>query len=432
VGPNSPDTGLHARYVYNTDGVTASDDWLYSPGFALEAGITYEISFNYGAGSAARPERMAVYIDTSRSTSMANQIFDDNNIINITWQQGSGTFTPGTSGTYYLGFYAYSVANMFTLAIDDISVSYSITPGLAFYNLQVNSTSSLLMNDTLNVENDLTIGSNGGLDLNSNALSVENNLTNNGSLTQTLASVSSYTQFLHIQNAAGTVDKYLGVDITPSGNMGSTTVVIRGNQAQCNAGDELIHRCFDISPETPQSTTIRFWYLNSESGSEIPAIMNAYHWDAPGWSQLDSGGEFRGTVGDYEYVEVDGVSSYSPFGLADSNPSAPTAVTVASFTAEPNGGFVQISWELGFGLEVAGFNVYRSASFDGNRLLLGYLQAQETDVNYRFVDAGVEPGLNYFYWLEIIDPDGESMELIGPVTTKSNYAIWIPMLLTLP
>jgi len=179
---------------------------------------------------------------------------------------------------------------------------------------------------------DLTVA--GGAELtipNGRSLTVNGTLTNNGLLRQTIdITAPTSASFLHITGSGGT--KYEGVDLTPAGAMGPTTVEIRGNQEQgCNNGNQLVQRCFDISPTTPQAATVRFWYLEAERQDLDPALMKAYHWNGAGWDALDAGGEERGGVDGYHYVEVDGVNAYSPFGLADGAPSAPTAVSLQAF-----------------------------------------------------------------------------------------------------
>lgn len=187
----------------------------------------------------------------------------------------------------------------------------------------------------------------GNLIINSNvtamlggAWQVNGTVTNNGALqqTQTVPDGPTTTRFLFIQNAAGTLTPYYGVDITPNSiGLGATTVTIRGNQAACNVGDQLIHRCFDLTATNPQTATVRFWYLNSERGAEDPALMNAYHWSATqGWELLPTAAVPRGTVGSYEWTEAVDVGSYSPFGLADGLPVAPTAVTLQRLSAAPS------------------------------------------------------------------------------------------------
>ncbi len=111
-----------ARIRYNTS--AAMNDWFFTEGLQLTGGTTYEVDFAYWAESGTFPEKLAVdWGNAAASTSMSGTpIFDDNNVDNVSWEAGSGTFTPATTGTYYVGFHGYSDANQFYLFVDDIQV----------------------------------------------------------------------------------------------------------------------------------------------------------------------------------------------------------------------------------------------------------------------------------------------------------------------
>jgi len=100
------------------------DDWFFTQGLNLTAGITYEVNFVYRCGSSTYSEKLAVdWGNAANSTDMSGTpIFDNNNITNTTWAVGSGTFTPSSTGTYYVGFHGYSDANKWYLFVDDIQV----------------------------------------------------------------------------------------------------------------------------------------------------------------------------------------------------------------------------------------------------------------------------------------------------------------------
>jgi len=111
-----------ARIQYNPS--LAMDDWFFTAGLQLTGGTVYEVSFAYKVGSTIKTEKLAVdWGDAAASTAMSGTpIFNDNNISNTTWLGGSGTFTPATSGTYYVGFHGHSNANQWTLYVDDVKV----------------------------------------------------------------------------------------------------------------------------------------------------------------------------------------------------------------------------------------------------------------------------------------------------------------------
>jgi hypothetical protein len=97
----------------------------------------------------------------------------------------------------------------------------------------------------------------------------------------------------------------------------------------------------------------------------------------------------------------------------------PTAVTLASFTAEAGVGSVALAWETGTEIDNAGFNLYRATSPDGPWTKVnGALIAAEGDpvagASYSFLDEGLAPG-TYTYKLEDVDLNGVAT-LHGPVS----------------
>ena len=165
-------------------------------------------------------------------------------------------------------------------------------------------------------------------------------VSNNGALTQ-IKNVpgSATTEFLHLTNAAATVDKYHGVDMTPGVTaMGVTTVTVKGNQSACttNAFDPILQRCYRIDPNTQTSATVRFWFTEAERNNQAANQLKLWHWGP--WTQV-------GTLVNYSYSESGtpcvsgggqacwfqstGVSSYSPFALGSG--ATPTAVHLTQF-----------------------------------------------------------------------------------------------------
>ncbi len=129
------------------------------------------------------------------------------------------------------------------------------------------------------------------------------------------------SRFLTIPHRSNGNIQYYGVDITPdAAGLGSTAVEIRGNNANCRSSYPLAQRCYQILPATPQSATVRFWYLNSESGGQSVSQMRPYRWNSSAWEVTTAAPAPRGTVGVYEWVEAVGVNTTGEFALADSQP----------------------------------------------------------------------------------------------------------------
>jgi hypothetical protein len=113
-------------YEYNTN--FAANTWFYTRGLNLTAGVSYRLTYRYGSSDATYTERLRVnYGMSPLSGAMTTTLAIHPNIINdVTSITSTVDFTPATTGIYYIGFQAYSIANQFNLYVDDISVS--LTP----------------------------------------------------------------------------------------------------------------------------------------------------------------------------------------------------------------------------------------------------------------------------------------------------------------
>jgi hypothetical protein len=105
-------------------------------------------------------------------------------------------------------------------------------------------------------------------------------------------------------------------------------------------------------------------------------------------------------------------------------------IPVTSFSAESTRGGVEMVWECAeTGI---GFNLYRSEGATGARTRLREMLNAELitgESPYGYLDATVEEGTTYSYWLEAIDVSGSS-ETFGPVSctagtfVPTSYALY--------
>ncbi len=153
-------------------------------------------------------------------------------------------------------------------------------------------------------------------------LAVQRAVINNGSLTQIKTVSGSGPVVFNIQDGLGGIT-YYGVVITPTANMGNVTVVIQGNQS-CTP--QTVNRCFDITPTTPQTASIQFFYRAVEENSQT--MPSVWHWNSTlhAWEGLAS--TFGGS-GEAKWSRAT-VTSYSPFSLSN---NLPTLVKLMSFGA---------------------------------------------------------------------------------------------------
>ena len=288
--------------------------------------------------------------------------------------------------------------------------------------------------------NNLTVNAGATLELASvNNLKVEGTLTNNGWLKQTkFAANASLTEFLRVKNVAGTVDKYSGVDLTPTSiAMGDTVVIVKGNQEcpQANAPANTVNRCYEITPTTVAPATTRFYFDSAERGSLVLANLNGWHYNTgtSAFDLLPATANPPGGSGAREYVEAT-TTTYSPFAVATGNP---LAVTLASFGAQGQSDRIVVSWETLSEANNAGFNVYRADDAAGPQTLLAYVPSQAPGSTqgfaYTYDDLAVQPGQTYWYWLEDVSLGGATT-LHGPVsaTVSAPTAVTLASLQATP
>lgn len=114
----------HARYTYSS--FSQADSWYFSRGVNLTAGQEIVIGFDYRAGSAQYPENLAVTIGTEPESLMqGTTLWSEEGITNETYTNAGTTYTAPEDGVYYVGFYAFSDANMYSVFIDNICIEES-------------------------------------------------------------------------------------------------------------------------------------------------------------------------------------------------------------------------------------------------------------------------------------------------------------------
>jgi len=129
----------------------AKSDWAFTTGYNLVGGTTYTLRFKVRApGNGPNRERLGVYLANARtSTAMlaGPRIFNDSSLQASGWQSRTARLTPTTSGVYYLGIRAYSVANAGYIGIDDWSLE--VTTSEIAGTLKYQGGASVLDNSTV-------------------------------------------------------------------------------------------------------------------------------------------------------------------------------------------------------------------------------------------------------------------------------------------
>ncbi|MDR2970304.1 MAG: T9SS type A sorting domain-containing protein [Bacteroidales bacterium] len=109
--------------------INSGDNWAFSPGFELEEGETYLVSFWYsdmGHEPSDEADNFEVWI-IDKKMDIEELIFEQGNVLNgwdYLWKEATYTFTPPYTSTCFLGFHDLRPPTGYGLciAIDDIEV----------------------------------------------------------------------------------------------------------------------------------------------------------------------------------------------------------------------------------------------------------------------------------------------------------------------
>ncbi len=121
--PPHANSGDYSYAYFSNQSSVPSDDWLFSPCFNLEAGMTYYVGFHYKNRATNWPESLRLKIGQQPTGSaMTQELIDLGQISNPAYMKAETTFTVTESGAYYLGWHAYGPPDQFGMHIDDITV----------------------------------------------------------------------------------------------------------------------------------------------------------------------------------------------------------------------------------------------------------------------------------------------------------------------
>ena len=121
-----------------------ANNHFFTPGFDLQAGVTYEFSFWYVTDGMSGWQTLEAGVYSSQmATSFIQAVATQTAPQNTTYQEMVGAFTPATSGTYYFGVYCQANTSPWYLTMDDFSVDLgpSCPKPLGLYSTNVTSTS---------------------------------------------------------------------------------------------------------------------------------------------------------------------------------------------------------------------------------------------------------------------------------------------------
>lgn len=125
ANPGSGFTTNVLRYSWN--GTNAANAWFFTQGINMTAGTSYRVTYKYGNNSTFYIEKLKVsYGTANNAAAMTTTLATHNSVTGGVPTTTFVDFIPATTGVYYIGFNAFSIADQDQLYLDDISVT--VTP----------------------------------------------------------------------------------------------------------------------------------------------------------------------------------------------------------------------------------------------------------------------------------------------------------------
>lgn len=121
VSASYPLSGSNSLNISYNGSAPKDDHAMFGP-FTFNAGTTYNFAYNYRVASGTYPEDFSVHVYDSEGNPIA-MLSDHAGNTNTAYETSDDDFTVTATGTYYIGFYAYSAADMWRIAIDDVMLT---------------------------------------------------------------------------------------------------------------------------------------------------------------------------------------------------------------------------------------------------------------------------------------------------------------------
>ncbi len=119
---NSAPNSMQVRW----NAAQAANDWSFTPELVLVGGTTYELSFAFAVAGSTFPENLKVMYGAAQNVAGMSTLLFDSTLTNTTFDTAYATFTPASSGSYYIGFHNYSDADMFRVYVDDVTLKETV------------------------------------------------------------------------------------------------------------------------------------------------------------------------------------------------------------------------------------------------------------------------------------------------------------------
>ena len=167
-----------------------------------------------------------------------------------------------------------------------------------------------------------------------------------------------------------------------------------------------------------------YWNINKELSGFGRASCRGIHHNGSAWEYVGVKGAATNLSGDIYYLNLTGLTSFSPYGVQNDPTSLPIKLTSISATTKLNG--TLISWETASEENNDYFTILRSN--DGiNFTAIAQIQGagtSSTNNNYSYFDESIYYGTTY-YKLAQTDYDGTTTysKIVTTQSSNSNFEI---------
>ncbi len=181
---------------------------------------------------------------------------------------------------------------------------------------------------------------------------------------------------------------------------------------------------------TAYNVDLTFAYSNDEltynNNSVVEGSLHLYKSEtgSPPWTYQG------GTVdANANTVALSGVTALSDWALDD---NGPTAVTMGDALVQSQVDGLHIEWSTLMELDVFGFDIYRSTGlFEtpvklNSELIPSQALGSTNGADYAYVDTTAQPGVTYFYWIEVQQVEGP--ERFGPQAATALSWRFLPLI----
>ncbi|MBN2548982.1 MAG: S8 family serine peptidase [Anaerolineales bacterium] len=335
-----------------------------------------------------------------------------------------GGFTHGNGTIQFIGSTAQSIGG---------------TQPATFYNLTVNNSAGVVLAQNENAIGTLTL-TNGRLTLGAYTLTLGSSASISGAFDANRMILANSTglmckQFPNSPTFPLAFTYPIGDDTGAVEYSPASLSFTAGTFASAQA-------CLRLSNAThPDNTAYnhltRYWEVTSSgiSGFSGAATFDYLQADVAGEESLLRGMKFDSSVAQWgnpvdtinNRFSMD-VSSFSEFTAGNS----PTGELVFGFQAREVDEGILVQWSIDREGDIDGYYVYRSMnSLEHGEKISGLIEVKDPEFppinTYTYLDTTAEPGVVYYYWLEIQIIGGE-VDWAGPEMARTYFDIYLPVL----